>query len=158
MATTPFVLVQRNDALYPHSQRVNEAPIRTVSGIFDGAAVAAYKGSAVALNDVAQIISIPAGAFVLAVTHQVTTVEGGTCTYDIGDGATVAGYVVAATSGNGNAATNLSSFNGTTTPTFGVGKYYPAADTIDVKLISGTAAAVVIKVSATYIQTTPSVA
>ena len=151
MATTPFVLVQR-PALYPHSQMVNDTPVKTVSGIFDGAAVAAYKGSAVALNDVAQIISIPAGAFVLTVACKVTTVEGGACTFDVGDGATVDGYLDGV---DGNTSADVQSFTADTTEAFGAGKLYTAADTIDVKLITGTAAAVVAKVSATYIMTTP---
>lgn len=149
MAT--YTNTSRSDK-YPHSQMVAPTPFKTVSAVFDGAAAALVKGSALAINDVVELISIPAGAFVLAVTHVVTTVEGGTCTYSIGDGATTAGYVSAA---NGNTATNASSFNATTTPTFGVGKYYAAADTVDVLLASGTAAAVKIAISVTYALTAP---
>lgn len=137
---------------YPHSQMVNDTPVKTVSAVFNGADATVKKGSALATSDVFELLNIPAGAFVLTVTHVVTTAEGGTSTYHIGDGADVDGYVV---SGNSNTTTNASSFNATTTPAFGVGKYYAAADTIDLVLATGTAAAAVVKISATYIQTAP---
>lgn len=141
---------------YSHGHMVNDNPVKTVSAVFDGAKAALFKGSAVATADVFELLPIPAGSFVLTVSHQVTTAEGGTCTFDIGDGATAAGYVVAATNGNGNStSTNSNSFNGTTTPTFGVGKYYSAADTIDLTLVSGTAAAVIVKISVTYVAVSP---
>ena len=151
MPTTPFVLTSR-DAKYPHDQLVNLSPVKTVSAVFNGADVAAYKGSAVAISDVTQLVSIPAGAFVLSVAYKVTTVEGGTCTFGIGDGAGTSGYASAI---DGNTSANAQSFNGTTTPTFGVGKFYAAADTIDLILSSGTAAAVVVKISVTYVPTAP---
>jgi len=141
---------------YPHAQVVNESPVKTRSAVFDGAKAAAFKGSAIATADVFELLTIPAGSFVLSVTHQVTTAEGGTCTFDIGDGTDDNGYVVAATNGNGNStATNSNSFNGTTTPAFGVGKYYSAADTIDLTLNTGTAAAVIVKISVTYVAVSP---
>jgi hypothetical protein len=149
--TTPFVLTQRKST-YPHDQMVNDTPVKTVSATFNGAHVAAYKGSAVALNDVTQLISIPAGAFVLSVAAKVTTVEGGTCTFDIGDGATVDGYLDGV---DGNTSANVQSFTADTTEAFGAGKLYTAADTIDLKLISGTAAVLVVELSASYIQTLP---
>ena len=151
--TTPFILTSRA-ALYPHDQIVASYPVKVVSARYDGAALAAYKGSAVATSDVARLITIPAGALVLTVTHVVKTAEGGTCTYGIGDGDSTSGYVAAA---NGNStSTNASSFNAdATTPDLGNGKYYAAADTIDVILTSGTAAAVVIDISVVYIETKP---
>jgi hypothetical protein len=149
--TTPFVLTQRKST-YPHDQVVDHSPVRVVSAIFDGADVAAYKGSAVALNDVTQLLSIPAGAFVFNVVAKVLTVEGGTCTFDIGDDATVDGYLDGV---DGNTEAHSASFTADTTEAFGAGKYYTAANTIDLKLISGTAAAVVVAVSATYILSKP---
>lgn len=148
---SPYNLTARPEN-YPHSQFVNESSVRTVSAIFSGPDATLTKGSAIALNDVFELISIPAGAFVLTVAAKVTTVEGGTCTFDIGDGATVDGYLDGV---DGNTSANTHSFNATTTETFGVGKLYTAADTIDLKLISGTAATVVVKLSATYVMTTP---
>jgi hypothetical protein len=152
MAT--FTLTQR-PASYPHSQMVNDTPVKTVSAIFKATDAAAVKGSAIALNDVFELITIPAGAFVLAVACKVTTVEGGICTFDVGDGATVDGYLGGV---NGNTSANVQSFTADLTKAFGSGKLYTAADTIDLKLITGTAAAVVAAISATYIMTTPLVA
>ena len=149
MAT--YTLTQRPTG-YPHSQMENIAAAKVKSVVFSGADAAAVKGSALAVNDVLELLTIPAGSFVISVTHKVTTVEGATCTYSIGDGAGTAGYVSGA---NGNTTTDASSFNATTTPTFGVGKYYSAADTIDLLLASGTAANVVIKIAVAYIPTTP---
>ena len=137
---------------HPHHQQHTKYGAVVVSATFNGVDATKKKGSALAVNDVFELLTIPAGAFVHTVTHQVTTVEGSTCTYAIGDGTATAGYVAAVT---GNAATNASSFNATTTPSLGVGKYYAAADTIDLLLASGTAANVVIKVSATYFLTAP---
>jgi hypothetical protein len=150
MAT--ITATQRNDKNYPHSQMVLDAPTKQLSATFSAADAAKLKGSALAANDVVELLSIPAGAFVLTVTHKVVTVEGGTFTYSIGDGATASGYVSAA---NGNTAANGTSFNGTTTPAFGVGKFYATADTIDMTIASGAPAIAVVTISAAYILTTP---
>ncbi len=131
---------------------VNDTPFKTVSAVFSGADAEAVKGSAVAAADVFELLSIPAGAFVLSVTHKVTTLEGGVCTYHLGDGVDPDGFVASA---NGNAATNATSFNGTITPAFGVGKFYAAADTLDLTLATGTAANVVVEISATFALTAP---
>ena len=151
---TTYNLTQR-PANYPHSQIVAQTPVKTVSARFSGPDATVVKGSALATTNVFELINVPAGAFVISVAHKVITAEGGTCTYEIGDGSDTDGYVVAATSGNGNTTTNAQSFNATTTPGYGVGKLYTAADTIDLYLTSGTAATVVIDVSVTYIQTLP---
>jgi hypothetical protein len=149
MAT--YDLTQRPSS-YPHSQMVNDTPLKTVSAVFNGTDMTTKKGSAIAVNDIFQLITIPAGAFVLTVAAKVTTVEGGKCTFDIGDGATVDGYLDGV---DGNTSANTQSFTADTTEAFGAGKLYTAADTIDLKLITGTAAAVVVALSATYIMTTP---
>lgn len=137
---------------YPHSQVVNDTPVKTVSAVFNGVDMTAKKGSALALNDVFELITVPAGAYVLSVACKVTTVEGGTCTFDVGDDATVDGYLDGV---DGNTLANVQSFTADTTEAFGAGKLYTAANTIDLKLISGTAAALVVALSATYIMTTP---
>lgn len=144
----------RRPAKHPHNQHVKDGAVRTKSIVFYGAEAAAVKGSAVGSSDVYEILEIPAGAFVMTVTHQVRTVEGGTCTYHIGD-SDVDGYVV---SGNGNTTTDASSFNGTTSPAYGVGKYYAAADTIDLSFPTGTAANLVLEVAVTYFDAAPVVA
>lgn len=146
-------LTQR-PALYPHSQIVNETPFKTISAEFNGANATLVKGSALAAADVFELINIPAGAFVLSVTHKVVTPEGATCTYHLGDGVDPDGFVASA---NGNAATFASSFNGTTTPAFGVGKFYAEADTLDLTLATGTAANVAVEVSVTFAMTAPKV-
>lgn len=148
---TTYTLTARPDK-YPHSQMVAQTPVRTVSAVFSGPDATTFKGSAIATTNVFELISIPAGAFVLSVAYKVTTVEGGTCTFGIGDGAGTSGYASAI---DGNTSADAQSFNGTTTPTFGVGKYYAAADTVDLILSTGTAAAVVVKISVSYIQTAP---
>lgn len=149
MAT--YTLTQR-PAKYPHSQMVNDTPVKTVSAVFNGVDATAYKGSALATADVFELISIPAGAFVITVAAKVTTVEGGTCTFDVGDGATVDGYLDGV---DGNTSANTQSFTADTTEAFGAGKLYTSADTIDLKLVTGTAANLVVALSATYIMTTP---
>jgi hypothetical protein len=140
---------------YPHSQAVTDSPIKVVHAIFHGPDATTVKGAAIATSDVFPLIDIPAGAFVLGVAHKVLTAEGGTCTYGIGDGDTTSGYVAAA---NGNTTTNAFSMTcDATTPDLGNGKFYSAADSIDLILTSGTAATVVIGISVTYIQTRPQV-
>lgn len=141
-----------NKPKYPHAVMVNDTPVKTVSAVFSGPNAAIIKGSAVAANDIFNLVTVPAGAFVLSVAAKVTAVEGGTCTFDIGDGATVDGYLDGV---DGNTSANVQSFTGDTTEAFGSGKLYTAADTVDLKLITGTAANLVVAVSVTYIQTLP---
>jgi hypothetical protein len=145
MAT--YSITKRQDK-YPFNQRECFGEHRVVRQIYDGVSATKLKGSAVAVADVFEMVTIPSGAFVKNVAAKVLTVEGGTCTVDIGDGATADGYHAAL---NGNTSADAVSANGTTTPTFGVGKYYAAADTIDLKVKSGTAAALVIEVSVEYV-------
>jgi hypothetical protein len=142
--------------LYPHSQIVNSAPVKTVSAVYSAADATIAKGAAVANDDIFNLIDIPAGALVLSVAHKVVTQAGGACTYSIGDSGSVNNFVVVAT-GNGNAATNTQSFDAVATlATNGVGKFYAAADYIKIQMKTGAALTpTVIKVSVTYIQTAP---
>jgi len=151
---TTYTLTQR-PANYPHSQIVAQTPVKTVSAIFSGPDATTYKGSAIATSNVFELISLPAGALVIAVAYKVTTVEGATCTFGIGDGSGTSGFASAI---DGNTSADAQSFNATTTPTYGVMKYYAAADTVDLILTTGTAATVVVKISVTYILTAPVVA
>ena len=57
------------------------------------AARSAAGATALADNDILEVIRVPAKTLVLAVGLDVTTAEGGTCTIDVGDGATVDGYL-----------------------------------------------------------------
>ena len=81
-------------------------------------------------GDVIQMLSIPAGTFVDVVVAEIETVEGGTLTFDVGDGAdangwhdAVDGNVLGQTRGTGQ-------YSSTTDG----GKLYTTADTIDITL------------------------
>lgn len=101
------------------------------------AARAAAGATALADNDILEVIRVPAKTLVLAAGLDVTTAEGGTCTIDVGDGDTVDGFLDGV---NANTvASYASSGNG---EAYEMGKYYAAADTIDVKFINAADAAV----------------
>jgi len=158
--STPFDLTKRGynantgvvTTLYPHSQHVNDTPVKVVSAVYNQVDATAMKGAALANNDVFTLLDIPAGALVLSVAHKVTTVAGGACTYTIGDNGTANNYVVVAT-GDANTSVDTQSHDAVATLAVnGVGKYYAAADNITLKILSGaTLAPTVIKVSVAYI-------
>jgi hypothetical protein len=101
------------------------------------AARSAAGATALADGDILEVIRVPAKTLVLAVGLDVTTAEGGTCTIDVGDGATVDGYL------DGVDANTVASYCSTlAAEAFDGGKYYAAADTIDVKFINAADAAV----------------
>ena len=83
----------------------------------------------VAASDVVQAINIPAGAFVLATWAYINTAEGGIATADIGDGADPNGFDDAV---NFNAAAGTVTRTLQGTDAYAAGKYYSAADTIDI--------------------------
>ena len=93
-----------------------------------------FSDQAYASADVLQLINIPAETFVHRVKYKVETVEGGTLTFDIGDETDPNGFIAAA---NGNAlgsgANVLALTEGTPNVVTGYsnGKYYSAADTLD---------------------------
>jgi len=95
--------------------------------------------SALAANDVLEIIRVPADTLVMAVGVDVTTAEGATFTFDLGDGADTNGYL-ATVNGNtvaASASNTLTLAEGTPNTVTGygsVGKYYASADTIDIVL------------------------
>jgi hypothetical protein len=107
-----------------------------------------YKNVNRAANDIDEVFRILAGTFVLAVFAKVVTVEGGTLTFDVGDGATVDGYIDGA---NGNTlgyagSKPLALAEGTPNTlveAFADGKLYTADDTIDIKVIDAADAAVI---------------
>lgn len=83
--------------------------------------------NALAQNTVYETIKVPAGTMVLKAGVIVTTAEGAECNFELGDGDAVAGYM---------AATNDLNSTGLKTSVAGTdayvgGKYYAAADTID---------------------------
>lgn len=101
-----------------------------------------------AQNDVDQLFDVYPGDVVLNVTAEVQTAEGGTLTFDVGDGSDVDGYIDGA---NGNSAgwnTLTAAFaahtaNATSVAVAGYwpGKIYTATDTIDVKWLNAADAA-----------------
>ena len=96
--------------------------------------------------DVLQLINVPANTRVVRVAVLVTVVEGATLTFDIGDGATPAGYIEAH---DGNVLAGADSGGivletatpDTIKPYSGTGKRYSAADTIDMTLDNDAASA-----------------
>jgi hypothetical protein len=161
--STPFNLTQRGltanagvtTSKYPHSQVASSAALKTITARFSGPDATTVKGAALATSDVFQLVNVPAGAFVLGVAFKVVTAEGGTCTFDIGDGSQTAGYFSGA---NGNTTTNAFSWDespASIATVYGVGHFYATADTIDLLLASGTAATVVADITVTYIDTAP---
>jgi hypothetical protein len=101
------------------------------------AARSAAGATALTSTDVLQVISLPAKTLVLAVGADVTTAEGATLTLDVGDGSDTDGWLDGI---NANSATSYCSIApaltegtpNTLVPAYGQGKYYTAADTIDV--------------------------
>lgn len=130
---------------YNFSQSTTNTPVQVVHARFSGPQMTIKKGSAIVTNDVFQLITVPAGAFVNKVHVKVETAEGATCTFDIGDGSTTDGYLDGV---EGNALTETQSFTADTTEAYGAGKLYTTADTIDLKLMTGTAANLIVDVSA----------
>lgn len=100
--------------------------------------------------DVIQALKVGAGDVVLRTVVNVETVEGGTLTFDLGDGDDPNGYMDAV---NGNAlaitgsALTLTEGTPNTVAAYSGGKLYTAADTIDM-VLDNAADAAVIKVSA----------
>jgi hypothetical protein len=169
--TTPISLVNRGltantgvtTSLYPHSQQVNEAGLKVRSVRISGPDATNVKTNGastvanIATSDVLNVISIPAGSFVLGVAAKVVIAEGGTCTFSIGSSGQTAGYISAA---NGNTTTNVFSWDespASLATVWGVGHFYSADGTIDFLLASGTFTTAVIDISVSYIDMIPRV-
>ena len=111
-------------------------PAHMKGGTFRVVAVVDFNEDNYSAADVLQLINVPAYTRVLAVAWVVNTVEGGTLTFDIGDGDDPDGYIDGA---NGNALAGGDSgdmvLEEAAPPTMlGYaleGQYYSAADTID---------------------------
>lgn len=87
--------------------------------------------------DILEVIRVPANTLVTNVALNVTTAEGGTLTVDVGDGDNPDGYLDGV---NANATAAYLTVAGT--DAFEAGKYYTAADTIDIVLNNAADAAV----------------
>lgn len=116
--------------------------VSTISVKLDFAAITTARAAAgltaLADNDVLEVIRVPANTYVTNVALNVTTAEGGTLTVDVGDGADPDGYHDGV---NGNAvAAYITDAGGATA--FAHGKFYTAADTIDVTTVNAADTAV----------------
>lgn len=132
-----------------HSTVNAQTPVKVYSATFDGPDATLKKGSAISTNDIFNLITLPANSLVLAVFAISTTVEGGTCTVTLED---VSGNdFITGMDCNVSATTTANSLS-TTTP---VCRFYTAADAINLKLITGTAATTVVKVTVAYVEMNP---
>jgi len=123
--------------------------VTMISVDLDMAAITAARlaagATALANGDVLEAIPVPAKSYVLAVGLDVTTAEGGTCTIDVGDGSDVDGYLDGVNANTiASYANALALAEGTPNTVVGYsnGKYYAAADTIDVLFVNAADAAV----------------
>jgi hypothetical protein len=89
------------------------------------------KQQPLAQNDVAKLLNIPEKTLVLRLHWEVSTVEGATKDFALGDGVTTDGYLTTTT-----ANTLASGVSPATTVTYAEGKYYSAADTIDLLAVT----------------------
>lgn len=112
----------------------------------DFAQIAAYRAdaglTALAQNDIYELFNVPAKTLVLRAGYDVTTAEGASCTFSLGDGSDDNGYLDAISlnsvaSGVMTLALTDAS-PGVTVTAYSGGKYYSAADTIDMKLNTNT--------------------
>jgi len=106
-----------------------------------------FAANPVLAADVIQALSIPKGALVTKVICHVATAEGATCTATVGDGDSAAAWDASV---NLNSATTQASLEAT--DTYGAGKVYTSADTIDLVMGHDTDAAKVL-VLAQYVVT-----
>lgn len=136
-----------------HAAGLNK--VHRVEVTLDFAKIAAARlaagATALTSGDIIEAIPLPAKSLVLGVGLDVTTVEGGTLTIDIGDGTDPDGFLDGV---NANTAASYWSGNNLTvtagspnavagTPyAYALGKYYSAADTIDVVTVNAADAAV----------------
>lgn len=101
-----------------------------------------------AASDVIQAIKIPAGALVTNVRVTVLTAEGSTTTATVGDGDGAADWDASI---NLNDSVNVVTAGLPGTDTYATaGKYYAAADTIDLTLSAHALDAAIVNVSAEY--------
>ena len=106
---------------------------------------AAAGQTAIGANDILEVMPIPAKTYVMQVGLDVTTAEGGTCTVDVGDATDPDGFldgVNANTAASYATALALAEASPNTVVGYSNGKYYAAADTIDIKTVNAADAAV----------------
>jgi hypothetical protein len=109
------------------------------------AARVAAAATALTSGDIIEAIPLPAKSLVLRVGLDVTTAEGGTLTIDVGDGSDTDGFldgVNANTVASYCSALALTEAAPNTVTGYSNGKYYSAADTIDVVIVNAADVAV----------------
>jgi len=115
--------------------------VSAVSVTLDFAAITTARAAAgltaLAATDTLEVIKVPANTLVTNVVLNVTTAEGGTLTIDVGDGADPDGFIDGV-----NANTTAAYIPVAGTAAYEQGKYYTAADTIDVTTVNAADAAV----------------
>jgi len=121
--------------------------------VLDFAKIAAARtaagATALASGDVLEVIPVPAKALVMRVGYDVTTAEGATATFDLGDASDTDGYLNDAdlnAVGSGVMALTLASGTPNTVAGYSNGKYYSAADTIDVLLNNSSIDTAVVRI------------
>ena len=107
-------------------------------------------------NDTAAVLDIPAGTLLLGVHWEVETVEGASRNFALGDGSDTDGFVTT-TDGNtlasGTTTLALTEATPNTVTGYSAGKYYSAADTLDVLAVtSGGLTALKLRVKAYGVQ------
>jgi hypothetical protein len=121
--------------------------------VLDFAKIAAARtaagATALASGDVLEVIPVPAKTLVMQVGYDVTTAEGATATFDLGDASDTDGYLNDAdlnAVGSGVMALTLASGTPNTVAGYSNGKYYSAADTIDVLLNNSSIDTAVVRI------------
>jgi hypothetical protein len=108
-----------------------------IDGVVDFSTVNGTTGTV--QNDVITVLQIPANTLVLGVAYKTTTVSANLADVDIGDGAVTDGYVdgLDMTTSLKDGCSWVTTFNeaapNTTADGMSLGKFYTAADTIDLK-------------------------
>ena len=115
--------------------------VSTISVKLDFAAITTARAAAgltaLGAADVLEVIRVPANTYVTNVALNVTTAEGGTLTVDVGDGDNPDGYLDGV-----NANTTAAYLTVAGTDAYESGKFYTAADTIDVVTVNAADTAV----------------
>lgn len=121
--------------------------------VLDFAKIAAARSAAgvtaLASGDVLEVIPVPAKTLVMRVGYDVTTAEGATATFDLGDGSDADGYlndVDLNSVGSGVMSLALTEGTPNTIAGYSNGKYYSAADTIDITLNNNAINVAVVRV------------
>ncbi len=113
------------------------------------AARSAAGATALASGDVLEVIPVPAKSLVMRVGYDVTTAEGATATFDLGDGSDADGYLndISLNSvASGAMALTLAEAAPNTVAGYTNGKYYSAADTLDVTINSASVDAAKVRI------------